>query len=364
MNKAIEKAVAKIAKEYGEHSIGLASNMRRVKPVPSGSLALDFAIGIGGLPDCRVVELAGDPGTGKSTAALVAMRSFLEHDERMGLYIDLERKMSEDWVAQILGDLTNRVVFVRPDSMEEATDIYDELIKTEGFSMAVVDSIGGAPTRGSLDKSALTQVFGGNAVAVGRFARRAAVLSDSYRVCTLGINQVREDMGGYNRIQTPGGKAWQHACVLRIHLKRGREKFHDKIGGEDVQVGFDVLARVHKNQVAAPGRVARYIFFNVPSSHGPVGVDTVEECVRLSQLVGVVERRGAFYYHAALPDGKVQGAVALLKAVQTDEALRLTLVSETLAALAAPDADLSAIAPVTDLDADFDASSVPSELER
>jgi len=308
----------KLQETYGDSSVMLVSDIPVRPPLPSASLALDFALG-GGLPPDRVVEVAGSEGTGKSSLGLLAMASFLDLQPNRGAVIlDLEHKLTASWVEQLIGkDRMERVILAWPDHMEEATDMYTKAVSTGEISFVLVDSIGGAPTQRVTEKSAEKGNIGGNALAVTRFAQLASIYSQKYNCLTFGVNQTREDMGGYNRHVTPGGRAWKHACVIRVQLKRGQGKIEEKVNGESMQVGYEVVAKVVKNQLAAPGRTASYWFFNVDTDgKWPFGIDRLEEIVRIGLLVGVIRQGGAMYYHDSLPDGSIKSKDRLTEYVR------------------------------------------------
>ena len=308
----------KLQATYGDSSVMLVSDIPVRPPLPSASLALDFALG-GGLPPDRVVEVAGSEGTGKSSLGLLAMANFLDlQPDRGAVILDLEHKLTASWVEQLIGkERMSRVILAWPDHMEEATDIYTKAVSTGEISFVLVDSIGGAPTQRVTEKSAEKGNIGGNALAVTRFAQLASIYSQKYHCLTFGVNQTREDMGGYNRHVTPGGRAWKHACVIRIQLKRGQGKIEEKVNNESMQIGYEVVAKVIKNQLAAQGRTASYWFFNVDTDgKWPFGIDRLEEIVRIGLLVGVIRQGGAMYYHDALPNGGVKSKDTLTQYVR------------------------------------------------
>ena len=229
-------------------------------------------------------------------------------------------------------------------------------VATDTICMAVIDSIGGAPSSQVMDEersAEKSESMGGNAKGVTKWTRFASNFSVKYECLTVGINQTRDDLKSMhgNMLETPGGRAWKHACILRIEMKRGKEKYYEKVNDEKVQVGWDMVARCHKNQAGGQeNRTAQWRFFAVPTEeYGPIGIDTVEEIMRLAPLVGVIERAGAWYRHPALPKGQANGQAALLKFIQSDDALRKTITSEVMAALNDPEAQAAA-APVIEGD--------------
>ena len=354
MSTTTEKLLAGLRSKFGDTArIGTAADLQETRRFgSSSSLALDFALDNSGWPTNRLVEICGAEGVGKSTLALLAVRTFLQaQPKRSALYLDLEHKLDIDWVTTLVGgDLMDRMIFVQPPHIEQATDMYTSVVSTGDVAIAVLDSIGGSPTIRTMVKSAEIASYGGNAIGVGNFARLAAAASNINDCLTIGINQVRADMAGLNRTMRPGGHAWLHAITQSVVLKRGQGKVFEKINGEDVQVGQEVRAKVIKSGYSPPGRTATYWFFNVPTDKYPLGIDTLEEIVRLSTLTGVITRTGAYYNHPALPGGKVMGKDKLQELIRDDRALYDTLRSETMAHLSD---HAEKVAPISDPDTDI-----------
>lgn len=363
----LDKLKADIATKWGESSVMMANETPPDRPpISSGSIALDFAIGIGGLPTDKVIEVAGGESGGKTTLGLFAMRNFLAaQPDRATLILDLEHKLSLPWVKKIVGEeYMDRVMLVWPDSAEQATDIFTKAVGTGNISFVLFDSIGGAPTQRVTEKSAEIGNVGGNALAITRFAQLASIYSHKYNCLVFGVNQIRDDMAGYNRHIVPGGHGWVHACALRIKLKKGRNKVERKIDGELVPVGYDVTAKIMKNQLGGvEGRTAWYWFYNVPTDEYGFGIDQLDEVVRLSEVTGVVERKGAWYYHEGLPDGKIQSREKLTNYVRDHEAFKNQLVGDTMDLLKAGKFERT-VAPIVDIDAEEDAPIKSNFLNR
>ena len=326
-------------------------------PISTGSLALDFATGFGGFPSNRVVEVCGKEGTGKTTLALMIMLNALErYPDRAGIFLDLEHKIDKDWLEDIVGPdmLGNRIFYIQPTSIENATNIYRDAVGTGEVCVAILDSIGGAPTVRRND-DAESGHYGGNAIGVGEWSRAAATHASVYNCLTVGINQPRVDMTQRNQLNLPGGKAWSHAPVLRVELWQGKDREMMKFPGEKnpVAVGYTVYAKIRKNQVGMPGRTAMYWFFNIPTPEHPFGIDTLDEISRLSIMTRVVQQKGGWYHHPALPidpkgEHKVQGVGTLQQVIKDDKSFQATLVSEVMASLKDHGAE---IAPISDPDA-------------
>ena len=360
-SRELLKLQSELASKYGEQAAMFVEDMPRGEYVSTGSLALDFAVGTGGFPTNRALEIAGFEGSGKTTLALFAMANFLDaFPEKGAVILDLEHKLSESWVKKLVGEeRLKRVILLWPDTIEEATDMYVKCCKSGQISFALLDSIGGAPTQRVLNKSAESGNIGGNALGVTRFAQFASVCSSKYNVCTVGVNQAREDMDGFHRHMTPGGVAWKHACILRIQLKKGPTKYFDKVDGEELQVGYAVVAKIVKNQMAPPHRVAWWPFYNVETEKYGFGIDRLSEISRLSLAVGVVTQRGAWYYHDELPGGKIQSQARLLDFIKDNKDFADLLAKQTIDAVA--ERGLASVAPAG-VDGDLTDSEMSSSL--
>lgn len=351
-NLKLNALMETMQKKFGEDKIMWGSKIPIGSPISTGSLALDFGTGFGGFPSNRVVEICGKEGTGKTTLALFAMVNAIKRTPTRGaLILDLEHKITPDWLELIVGEelLDKRVMYLQPTSIEEATNMYRSAVESGQVACSLLDSIGGAPTI-RRNEDATVGHYGGNSIGVGEWSRTAATLSSVYDCLTVGINQTRADMSGYNQLNTPGGTAWKHACVMRIELVRGREKKTIKLPAEKepFPIGYNIFAKVRKNQVGAPGRIAEYWFHNVWTEEYGFGINQLEEITRLALATGVIERRGAYYSHPALPivkgESKVLGLDALKALVMKDEALAVLLTKEVMASLS----DHADVVPISD----------------
>lgn len=352
-NKDVDKLLAELQAKFGEKSVMRASDVPVNPPITSGSLALDFATGVGGLPSDRVIEVAGDEGSGKTTLGLLSMMHYLDNDSRIALIIDTEHKLTMEWVEYLIGsERMERVIYMQPDYMESATNMYIDAVSSGQVGFVLFDSIGGSPTKAAVEKEAEKVQVGGNAGAVTKFARIASTLSANNRCLTFCINQVRDDMEGFRRHMTPGGRGLKHACVMRIKLRRSTsDKVESVVNGEKMVVGFKVFASIIKNQMAAQGRTAWWWFYNVDTPEYGFGIDTLDEVVRLAVATKVIQQNGSWYNHPALPEyktsgeHKVQGIKGLGDAIGSDPAIRQTIVSETMAVLKTDGSLASEIAP-------------------
>lgn len=363
-NAVVDKLLGDLQAKYGENAVMRASEVPVRDPITSGSLALDFATGVGGLPSDRVIEVAGDEGSGKTTLGLLTMLHFLDKfPSRIAVILDTEHKLTMEWVEYLVGsERMQRVIYLSPDHMEQATNMYVDAVSSGQVGFVLFDSIGGSPTKAAAEKEAEKVQVGGNALAVTKFAKLAATHSSKYRCLTFCINQVRTDMEGFRRHMTPGGHGLKHACIMRIKLRRSTsDKVEAVVNGEKMVVGFKVFASVIKNQMAAPGRTAWWWFYNVETPEYGFGIDTLDEIIRLAVATKVVTQNGSWYSHPALPEyktsgeHKVQGLKALGEAIAKDHAIEQTIVAETMAVLKSDGSLASEVAP-------FDPDAVEEDL--
>lgn len=362
--------LGKMQKQFGEDAIMMASDIPVGDAISTGSIGLDFATGFGGLPSNRVVEIFGREGTGKTTLALLTMANALRrYPQKLGVFMDVEHKVTKDFLVKIVGEdfANNRIIYCQPTSIENATNVYQAAAESGEVCCAILDSIGGAPTVRRNDDAEVAGMAG-NSMGVGHFARVAATYASLHNCLTIGVNQLRAVMNSRipNLTDTPGGKAWRHACVLRIELTRGSETETIKVPGEEkpVPIGYTIWARCKKNQVGPEGRAALYWFYNVETPEHRFGVDFQDEIVRLGTKTRTFTVKGGWYHHPAFPadakgEHKVQGSLPIKAMLATDAKLRQTLTAEILAK--ARD-HAGSVAPMTNNDADLDVDTISSFL--
>jgi recombination protein RecA len=349
----IHKLRDQLVTSYDARSVMMASDMPRHPRYSTGSLSLDFATGVGGWPSDRLIEVFGTESCGKTTLGLLGMSNFLDaQPKRCALVLDTEHKLDIDWLATLVGAdrLENRVIYLQPDDIEQATQMYKEAVASGLVCFTLFDSIASSTTRKSVqsDKDEMT----GNAKAMARFAPIMGAFSAKYQCCTFAVNQTREDIAGFHRILTPGGRAPKHAAALRVYLKQGKGEIIEEINGEKVKVGYPVVAKIVKNQVGGiEGRTCQYWFMNVATDKWGFGVDQTEEISRLGLITGVIERKGGWYYHEDLPGGKILGADILAKQVKADPGLRQKLTATIMARLSE---HAHEVAPITDPEASLE----------
>jgi len=265
----------------------LASDRKKEKiiSIPTGSISLDVSIGIGGIPQGRFTEIYGSESSGKTTLALSICKNALKYAYRI-LYIDAEQGLDESFIDRLVGEHDKKQLTIfRPETMEQAMQLAELAIQSKEFGLVVLDSIGSlAPKKVKED-----ELSDANVALLARmmttFVQRNAYDLRYSNTAFVGINQVRDKIGAYHpTFETPGGHTWKHQASLRIQLSR----VEDIIAGDE-KIGIITKFVIKKNKLAPPFRT-----FTFPIIFGK-GVDTSRDLVEFAQLLGVLEKGGAYF---------------------------------------------------------------------
>jgi recombination protein RecA len=275
------------------------SDLERIRAIPCFSPALAYLLSVGGWPEGKLIEFFGKEHSGKSSFALMALKDCYDYyqGEKMVAYIDLEHRFNPEWAEKLGLPVNDSLIVVQPPDAESGTDIMVHLIKSKKICAIVWDSTGAAATKHSMmEVTEKNDKMGGNAPVMKRNVQTVAPLANLYNVTCFYLNQLRQDMGGYNRPMTPGGNAVKHAMSVRIYLRPGNDKYFDKINGEDIQVGFPIVMKTVKNSYGPPFREGWTDFYNQPNVYlDHAGIDTQRDLARMGILLGVAQRQGAWF---------------------------------------------------------------------
>ena len=284
---ALEAALAHIEKEYGKGAImrlGSRPDMN-VEVIPTGSLTLDMALGVGGLPRGRIIEVYGSESSGKTTLALHC----IAEAQKLGGYvafIDVEHALDPTYAAALGVDLDNLLVS-QPDSGEQALEIAEELIRSGALDMIVIDSVAAMVTKAEIEGDMGDAHVGLLVRLMSQAMRKLTSAISKTNTVAIFINQIREKIGGVsygNNETTPGGRALKFYSSVRIEIKYGT-----KIKSGDDVTGRIALVKVVKNKVAPPFKECQFdIMYGT-------GIDRMGEIIDLAVDLKIIKKSGSWF---------------------------------------------------------------------
>ncbi len=253
--KALETAISQIERQFGKGAIMRLGQQEAVavNVIPTGSLGLDAALGVGGIPRGRVVEIFGPESSGKTTLALHVIAQ-AQQAGGLAAFIDAEHALDPEYCGKLGVDVDNLLV-AQPDSGEQALEIAETLIRSASVDVVVVDSVAALVPRAELEGEMGDASVGLQARLMSQAMRKLTAIVSKSKTCVIFINQIREKIGVMfgNPETTTGGRALKFYASVRLDIRRvGAIK-----SGEEV-VGSRTKVKVVKNKVAAPFRVAEF----------------------------------------------------------------------------------------------------------
>ncbi len=254
-NKEFDNLLTSLQDKFGEGSIMKLGEVKKVHVdvVSTGSFSLDSALGVGGLPRGRVVEIFGPESSGKTTLALNVVAQAQKQGGKAA-FIDAEHAMDPAYAAKLGVDI-NELLISQPDSGEDALNILESLVRSGLISVVVVDSVAALTPRAELEGEMGEQHVGRQARMMGQALRKLTALAANTNTLIIFINQLRMKIGIMfgNPETTPGGRALPFAASVRIDIRRIAQ-----VKKGDAVVGNRVKAKVAKNKVAAPFKIAEF----------------------------------------------------------------------------------------------------------
>ena len=284
--QALETALAQIEKQFGKGAVMRLGQDRamQVAAIPTGFIGLDMALGIGGLPRGRIVEIFGPESSGKTTLALHCIAQGQKNGGNAA-FIDVEHALDPSYAAALGVDVDSLLVS-QPDTGEQALEITEALVRSGAIDVIVIDSVAALVPRAEIEGEMGDNVVGLQARLMSQALRKLAGAISKSNCIAVFINQLREKIGiTYGNPEvTTGGRALKFYASVRLDVRRGEAI---KVGGQ--QVGSRTKVRVVKNKIAPPFRVAE---FDMMYGHG---ISHTGEVLDLGVDLDIVQKSGAWY---------------------------------------------------------------------
>ena len=286
--KALEDTVEEIKQRFGEGSIMKLGEARRVDvdAIPTGSVSLDMALGVDGVPRGRIVEIYGAESSGKTTLALHIVAQ-VQKAGGLAAYVDAEHALDPEYAKRI-GVKINDLLISQPDSGEQALQIVESLIKSQAVDVVIVDSVAALTPQAEIEGEIGDQFIGLQARLMSQAMRKLNSIIAKTNSIVIFINQIRMKIGIMfgNPETTPGGKALKFYSSVRIELRRAAQIKK----GEDI-IGNRIKAKVVKNKVAPPFKVTEFdIMFNE-------GISYEADVINTGVRYGTINKSGISYLY-------------------------------------------------------------------
>jgi recombination protein RecA len=283
--KAIDQAILQIEKQFGKGSIMKlgASGGEKVDAIPSGSIAIDLALGVGGYPRGRVVEIFGPEASGKTTLALHAVAA-VQKNGGTAAFIDAEHALDSQW-ARVAGVNIDELLISQPDNAEQALEITDTLVRSGAVDIVVVDSVAALVPRAEIEGEMGDAHVGLQARLMSQALRKLTGSISKTKTTVIFINQLREKIGVMfgNPETTSGGRALKFYASIRVDVR----PIEPIKNGTDI-IGRRVKVRVVKNKVAPPFKIAEIEILAAE------GISREGGLLDMGMLTGVIDKSGAW----------------------------------------------------------------------
>lgn len=352
--KALDTAMEQIIKNYGQGAVmflgGEGNKKLDVESVPTGSIGLDYALGIGGLPKGRIIEIYGPESGGKTTVTLHAIAE-TQKLGGMAAFIDVEHALDPVY-AKSLGVDIDHLIVSQPDTGEQALEIMETLARSGAIDIVVLDSVAAMVTKAEIDGEIGDSFVGVQARLMSAAMRKLTSVISKSNTVAIFINQVREKIGVMygNPETTPGGRALKFYASVRIEVRKG-----EKIVDDGEIIGYTTKCKVVKNKVAPPFKETQFdMIFGE-------GISKLGEIITMGEELGFIKKSGAWYSYNGERLG--QGKEKTKKFLKENDDLRLEIEGKIKENMSKLDMSASEDGEGTD-NADTSESAAENELKE
>ena len=317
--KAIEMAVSQIEKQFGKGSIMRLGSQEKVKVdvIPTGALSLDIALGVGGIPKGRIIEIYGPESSGKTTLAIHILAEAQKKGDAVA-FIDAEHAFDPTYAKNIGLDIDNLYIS-QPDFGEQALEILETLVRSAAFGVIVVDSVAALTPRAEIEGEMGDSHMGLQARLMSQALRKLTAVTGKTGTTIIFLNQLRMKIGIMfgNPETTTGGNALKFYASIRMDIRQ-----KDKIVKDGQVIGHSRKVKIVKNKVAPPFKEATFNMIY------PMGIDRESSILDAATDLAVVDKSGAWFKYGDEQLG--QGREATIEVLKKDTKLREKIVKDVL----------------------------------
>ena len=335
--QTMSQIMKSLNKEFGSELLHLGLSSYDYTRIPFTSPRLNY-VTYGGIPQGKLIEFYGAEHGGKTTTALDIVANYQRMENSKGvLYADLENTLDTVWASKLGVDFNRDNMWVLNPTNQGAETIFEkilQMIETDEIGLIIIDSIGVMVSNQALEKSVEDKTYGGIAMALTNFSKKAEMLCNKYNCTIIGINQLRDDLNStYGGSTTPGGKAWRHNCIARLEFRHGNffdSKYKDLSKRADNPIGNYVEVYMAKNKTCPADRHNGFYTLRYD-----IGVDYLYDLIDMCVAFEFITKRGSWFDILNPQTGEllvdsIQGQSNVYEFLQKDENTEILIQLEEL----------------------------------